>query len=184
MYLIQIPVAINLIGMAFVFIVRQHRTSNWQYIYFIFQTLPTVFTFYLTKIIFSIFIPIIGRSGAGSNPELLIGMVALFMTLLITSFFVSICFKIKLYFTVIFYLIIMFQIPLIITIGRRPIIVIYTLLAIFTLFFIFIFTPLGFPYSENFNHPAPQRYTVYVSTKLFYFPPNFTGICYSMLAVQ
>lgn len=28
---------------------------------------------------------------------------------------------------------------------------------------IFVFTPLGFPYSENLNYPIPQRQTVYVS---------------------
>jgi len=114
-----------------------------------------------TKI--DLLVPIAGRSGINSNPDLLVALVTVALLLLVNAFIVNYlytCFFHKLYFlTLIFFVL---QCPLIILI-RKP----RRLLAVMIIFHALVavavlFTPLGFPYSEGMIDVKPQRVQIMV----------------------
>ncbi|KAF2884576.1 hypothetical protein ILUMI_21615, partial [Ignelater luminosus] len=116
----------------------------WPFIYILATILPNVPVMQFAIVSMEFMIPIAGRSGNHDNPEILIGVIALGLTLLATSFYT----------------------PLI-TIIRKPFITVLGLLGVCLLFLVFVFTPVGFPYSDNPNSPAPQRFLIYHASRTF-----------------
>uniref|UniRef100_A0A1Y1MPF3 Endoplasmic reticulum metallopeptidase 1-like C-terminal domain-containing protein n=1 Tax=Photinus pyralis TaxID=7054 RepID=A0A1Y1MPF3_PHOPY len=58
------------------------------------------------------------------------------------------------------YVTLILQIPFL-ALLRKPHLVLVSLLLVFLVFFIIVFTPLGFPYSDSKASPAPQRFWIY-----------------------
>lgn len=86
-------------------------------------------------------IPIMGRSGAGFNSEILIAVLVCFLYCLLLSYVVPI-----------------------ILLVRNSARVFSVLLGVFLLALaVLILTPLGFPYSGDPTAPAPQRFMIAVS---------------------
>lgn len=61
----------------------------WAHIYVTSMIIPTIFTMYFAYIVLSIFIPIMGRNGGGSNPEIFVGGITYLITMLATTYYVS-----------------------------------------------------------------------------------------------
>lgn len=90
--------------------------------------------------ILALFIPIMGRFGHETNPELLVGLLTAVITIKVTSYFTSLILFI-----------------------RKPWPILALILAAFLAAFILAFTPFGFPYQFSLDNPRPQRYSVDVS---------------------
>lgn len=102
--------------------------------------LPFVQAFYLLIGALYLFIPIMGRAGAGNNSEVLISVMV----------------------SVLFALLVSFAVPLIILV-KDSYKVFNLLLGIFLISVGFLLlTPLGFPYSGDPKSPAPQRFMLCV----------------------
>lgn len=110
-------------------------------------SLPFIQSFYLTLGAFYLFIPIMGRSGAGNNSEL---MIAAMIGLIFVGLF-------------------SYLTPFI-TLIRNPERVFSLLIGMFLISIsLLILTPLGFPYSGDPNSPSPQRFMIVVSSTLTMF---------------
>ncbi|KAK5644973.1 hypothetical protein RI129_006273 [Pyrocoelia pectoralis] len=116
----------------------QHSVHKWAIIYIVFTLIPNIFLMKAGLEIVSLLVPICGRIGSDKNPEIIIGVVTFMVTIPISSSYV----------------------PLL-TLVRKPYTILVGLSIIFVIFFIIVFTPLGFPYSGNKDSPAPQRFWIY-----------------------
>ena len=105
------------------------------------QFIPLALGFYVVQLIFTIFIPVMGRFGSHSNPDILIGGAVALFTLLLLAFLLPVLSLLDFHYRV--FLLLLFLLSFIITI-----------LAI-------CFSGAGFPYSDNILHPRPQRLSVY-----------------------
>lgn len=118
--------------------------SDWRWLsfYVLILGLPFIQSFYLILSALYLFIPIMGRSGAGNNSEIIIAVMSGILFSLLTSF-VS---------------------PLILLI-KRPGKIVSVFLGVFLISIgILLLTPFGFPYSGDPQSPAPQRFMIAVST--------------------
>ncbi|XP_076306930.1 endoplasmic reticulum metallopeptidase 1-like isoform X2 [Tachypleus tridentatus] len=102
------------------------------------QAIPLVIILYNCWQVFLVFVPIMGRTGAQVNPDLIIGAVTAIIAYICTSYMLTL-----------------------VHVAR------YVLQAVGVLFLLFItclcivcLSPLGFPYSEDANSPAPQKYII------------------------
>ncbi|KAG8179333.1 hypothetical protein JTE90_011597 [Oedothorax gibbosus] len=110
------------------------------------QIIPLTLFLYCFWVIYSVFIPIMGRSGTVLNPELLIGLITAVFVFLATSYMVSL---------------IHVMIP--------PFKAIMLLVIIFVSTFLTVCcTPLGFPYSDNSEAPTPMRLYILHTQRTFY----------------
>ncbi|RZB40826.1 hypothetical protein BDFB_014591, partial [Asbolus verrucosus] len=91
-----------------------------------------------------------GRIGSDKNADLIIGIFSLFFTILIASPFVTLA----AHFRNIKFLLIFFG-------------------TVFAVSFIIVFTPLGFPYTGNKSSPAPQRYWIIHTNRVFHNESGF-----------
>lgn len=101
------------------------------------QIIPFLYLAYFGVMAMEVFIPIQGRSGSTSNPEVTIAGFCILVGILQGSFIVpsfSLC--------------------------KRPIIAFTWFLVVFAAFIIVMFTPVGFPYRENISS---QRFSIFVS---------------------
>ncbi|XP_044265898.1 endoplasmic reticulum metallopeptidase 1-like [Tribolium madens] len=146
MYAFLVPVLFNTLGFMVIYVFRlQHTVRRWQVIYVISLVIPTMFLMYTTLTTLSLFIPVTGRIGPDKNADLLIGLQGLLFTILITSPFVALA-----------------------TLVRNFKYVLYFLTGIFIVSFIIMLTPLGFPYSGNRDSPAPERYWILHTRRIFH----------------
>ncbi|XP_026466461.1 endoplasmic reticulum metallopeptidase 1-like [Ctenocephalides felis] len=120
----------------------QNKGQKWLFAHLIFQLPALTFVLYLALTGLGVLVPITGRSGPEHNPDLLIGILSTFLSLVMGGFIV----------------------PLI-CLLRRSVLTIFVGLAIVGAFFIMIATPLGFPYDNSPDMPTPQRYWVFHSTR-------------------
>ncbi|KAJ3638374.1 hypothetical protein MTP99_001746 [Tenebrio molitor] len=136
MYALLIPLLFNTIGFILIHIFKlQHTVRKWQVIYVVSLIIPTMFLMYTALLMFSLFIPVTGRSGSNKNVDLLIGLLSSALTIVIISPYVALT-----------------------TLVRHFKYLLAFLTLVFAISFVIIFTPLGFPYTGNTNSPAPQRY--------------------------
>lgn len=123
----------------------QHSVQRWQIIYILFLVIPSMNIMYQALTTLSLFIPMTGRIGNDKNPEIIIGFLTFILTLLVVSpwtILTNLLRKAKCYFLVM---------------GL-----------VFITFLIIVFTPLGFPYSGNYDNPTPQRqWILHTSRKIF-----------------
>lgn len=125
---------------------RRPKDWKWLAIHLFSLTVPLLMMMYLVYMTFSMFIPIMGRSGSFVNPDLIIGYKAASMTLATLSF---IC-------------------PLFM-VMKRPSIVMNALCFIMVLSVFFVAsTRLGFPYSVSESNLAPHRSFYMHTAREFY----------------
>lgn len=101
------------------------------------QIIPFMYLAYFAVTAMEVFIPIQGRSGSTSNPEIIIAIFCILFGILQGSFIVpsfSMC--------------------------KRPTVVFTGFFVVFAVFLIVMFTPVGFPYREN---TSSQRFWIFVS---------------------
>lgn len=116
---------------------RQFTGSIWILVHFIGQAIPFLFYAYYAVYSLDNFIPIQGRSGPSTNPEILIAIIAGCTGILMVG-----------------------QLVQTLCIFRRPVIWMCGFLFVFLVFIILMATPLGFPYREALSQ---QRFWIFVS---------------------
>jgi len=123
------------------------KGNKWIYLHCFGQIIPTLYYFYLLIELMMGMIPIGARAydGATRNPEITISLIVAFFTILSTGFYAPIFLMFK---------------------HRKYILA--ALGAIFIVFLILVFTPVGFPYAER----QPQRYVVWHTKRDFH---DYTG---------
>lgn len=120
-----------------------HKTTFlWLIPHTVCQILPFLFYSYCAYAFYVIFIPMQGRDGANTNPELMIGGFTVFVCLLLAPFLV----------------------PLL-CLFRKSKTIISTFGVICLIFIILAATPVGFPYRER---DVPQRFYVAHTTRTFH----------------
>lgn len=109
--------------------------------HFIGQIIPFFFYAYYAIYALDNFIPMQGRSGPTTNPELFIAIIAGSTGILLAGHLIpTLC------------------------IFRRPVIWMCGFLLLFVIFLILMATPLGFPYREDLSQ---QRFWIFVSKLLY-----------------
>ncbi|KRT84651.1 hypothetical protein AMK59_725, partial [Oryctes borbonicus] len=125
---------------------RKQKDGKWLIFHVVILGLPFVQGFYLLIGALYLFIPIMGRAGAGNNSEILI------------SLMISVLFALQ----------ISFAIPLILLV-RDSYKVFNLLLGIFLISIgVLLLTPLGFPYSGDPRAPAPQKFMLSHTKRTFH----------------
>lgn len=89
----------------------------------------------------TLLIPVQGRTGPATNPDLFVGVVVVLSGILLGSLIVPV-----------------------LCIFRRPVLVMCGFLVVFIVFVILMATPIGFPYRDNVTQ---QRFWIYVSQQTF-----------------
>ncbi|GJQ79156.1 hypothetical protein Trydic_g5407 [Trypoxylus dichotomus] len=144
-YALMIPVLFNAVGSVFIHLTKLHHSANgWKIAYMLFNAFPSMMIMYQSVTILSLFIPITGRIGSDKNPDVIIGVVSMALTILFSSFYTHF-----------------------LAMMKKPFWLIYFFLVIFLIHFLIIVTPLGFPYSGNPTSPAPQRFMIYHTKRTF-----------------
>ncbi|CAG9768481.1 unnamed protein product [Ceutorhynchus assimilis] len=145
-YLIMILVLFSSVGFLIIQICRlEHTVRTWQIIYISSLVVPIITIVYQAWQSLLAFIPITGRLGSDTNPELYIGTICLFFTLLSTT---SLTVLTNLLRQVMRYFLVSF--------------------ATFAVFFGLLYTPLGFPYNGNEDSPTPQRHWLMHTQRQFF----------------
>ncbi|XP_060528863.1 endoplasmic reticulum metallopeptidase 1-like [Cylas formicarius] len=122
------------------------RDSKWILLHILVVGLPFVQSFYLIIGALYLFIPIMGRAGAGSHAEFLIAVMV----------------------SVLFAMLFSFAVPLILLVKKVDRIF-SLLIGLFLISLAFlILTPLGFPYSGDPNVLAPQRFMMAHTKRTFH----------------
>jgi len=125
---------------------RKQKDNKWVLIHLISLLVPLMLNMYLIHNIFSMFIPIMSRSGAALNPDTIIGYTAALMTLTTISFLCPLAMVIK-----------------------KPMNVLTTLyITTFVTMGICLCTNYAFPYSNTSTSLAPHRGLVIHTDRAFY----------------
>lgn len=140
-YLFLFPVIFHSLTTILNMIVK-FKLHIWVYIQLIGQIIPVFYFCSLTVTVFAVFIPMTGRGDASTNPDLMMALFSVLLTLLLVGL----------------------SVPLMVLL--RKIRYFYILLgAIFLVTVILIITPIGFPFREG---TSPQRYYIFVSISWYY----------------
>ncbi|XP_029726458.2 endoplasmic reticulum metallopeptidase 1 [Aedes albopictus] len=140
-YLFLFPVIFHSLTTILNMIVK-FKLHIWVYIQLIGQIIPVFYFCSLTVTVFAVFIPMTGRGDASTNPDLMMALFSVLLTLLLVGL----------------------SVPLMVLL--RKIRYFYILLgAIFLVTVILIITPIGFPFREG---TSPQRYYIFHQQRNFY----------------
>ena len=94
---------------------------------------------YLTQLVFTIFVPIMGRKGMTTNPDIFLGVAtAVFTFLLLLNIF-----------------------PILVSVRRKKFMKYTTFLVFISTLCLVSLTNFGFPYSSDMSYPAPKRLSVF-----------------------
>lgn len=115
----------------------QNKPKAWTVIHLVAQVIPLMFYGSLLHLALQTFIPITGRDGPDTNPEILIAVFSVGMVLLMGGFIM----------------------PLV-ALCRQTKVVLGMLVTVWAVSVIIMATNVGFPYREA---TSPQRYWIYVS---------------------
>lgn len=135
-YLLLFPVIFHSLS-TIVNMIIKFKLHIWVYIQLIGQIIPVFYFCSLTVTVFAVFIPMTGRGDASTNPDLMMALFSVLMTLLLVGL----------------------SIPLMVLL--RKVRYFYILLgALFVATVILMITPIGFPFRDG---TSPQRYYIFVS---------------------
>uniref|UniRef100_W8B895 FXNA-like protease n=1 Tax=Ceratitis capitata TaxID=7213 RepID=W8B895_CERCA len=124
-------------------ITQLHNKGSWFAIpVIVSQIVPFLYFSYVAEYLYFIFIPVTGRNGGASNPDLLIALIAVIFAILLSGFLIPL------------YLL-----------FRRTRSIILCSLGVAILFMILAIRPIGTPYTPKL---APQRYTVQHANQLYH----------------
>ena len=122
--------------------------KKWLYIHLIGQIFVVLWTTHIYHLLIAAFIPIAGRSGATNNPDVTIGILCCFFTLLITSYLVPVIGLLNKPKAFLFALILAYALTRLSFIG---------------------FTHMEFPYRDDSDgNPTPQRHHITHSSRIIY----------------
>nr|CAD7263210.1 unnamed protein product [Timema shepardi] len=117
---------------------RHWKDSRWLVFHISVLILPLTQCMYLILAALTLFVPVMGRSGAGNNAEVIVAVLSSAQFVLLFSYLI----------------------PLILLV-RSPQKVLGFLGSLFLLaVLLLVFTPLGFPYSGEMPSPRPQRFLI------------------------
>lgn len=119
----------------------QNKPKAWTVIHLVAQVIPLMFYGSLLHLALQTFIPITGRDGPDTNPEILIAVFSVGMALLMGGFIM----------------------PLV-ALCRQKKVVLGMLVTVWAVSVIIMATNVGFPYRAA---TSPQRYWIYVSSRVF-----------------
>jgi len=125
---------------------RRPRDNFWLLLHLLSILLPLLMNMYLIFTAFTMFIPIMARSGSSLNPDLIIGFKAAGMTLATISF---IC-------------------PLAVVMNKPQNVIMTLYCVTFATIAAVLFTSLGFPYSSDPSNLAPHRALILHTDRHFY----------------
>uniref|UniRef100_A0AAR5P1C9 FXNA-like protease n=2 Tax=Dendroctonus ponderosae TaxID=77166 RepID=A0AAR5P1C9_DENPD len=149
-YALMISILFSSLAFVAIHVMRfQHSVNMWRVMYILFLVPPAMNLMYQSLTTFSLIIPMTGFIGSDKNPDLIIGLMVVTFTLLIVSpvtALTNLLRNVRCYF---------------IFLG-----------AIFILFLVLMFTPIGFPYSGDNDTCTPQRQWILHTSRTFY---NETG---------
>ncbi|KAG8237643.1 hypothetical protein J437_LFUL013621, partial [Ladona fulva] len=127
-------------------VLKGFKDLRWLLVYLVGLVPPFTLTTYLVLGVLSLFVPIMGRIGSGTNPDAIVAILS----------------------AIPYSLIFMYLAPLVLLV-RRPSMVLVILGTSFLAAFAFVcFTPLGFPYSGDPRAPAPQRIMIIHTDRTFH----------------
>ncbi|XP_037035537.1 endoplasmic reticulum metallopeptidase 1-like isoform X1 [Bradysia coprophila] len=118
------------------------RDGMWIIVHSIGQIFPFAFFLYNALIMLTLLIPVQGRAGPATNPDLVVGVVVILSGILLGSLIVPV-----------------------LCIFRRPVLAMCGFLVVFLVFVILMATPIGFPYRYN---GTQQRFWIYHTERNFY----------------
>lgn len=127
------------------------------------QIFIILWTTHMYHLVIDMFIPITGRSGGASNPDVVIGIISCFVTLMITSLLVCLLCLFMYFSQLHVYMFPPLQMPLV-GLLNRPKILLAGLVSVYILTrATFVVTHLDFPYNDDPKNPVPQRQFITVS---------------------
>ena len=127
---------------------RKQKDWKWMLLHLVSLLVPLIINLYLIYASFTLFIPIMGRSGSTMNPDLIIGYKAVSMTLGTISF---LC-------------------PLVMVMNRPNNVITTLYLVTFTTMILVVLTRVGFPYSapSSGGNVAPHRALIINTAREFF----------------
>ncbi|XP_065086297.1 endoplasmic reticulum metallopeptidase 1-like [Ochlerotatus camptorhynchus] len=146
-YIFLFPVIFHSLS-SIVNMIIKFKLNHWIYVQLIGQIIPVFYFCSLTVTVFAVFIPMTGRGDAATNPDLMMALFSVLMTLLLVSL----------------------SIPLMVLLPKIR--YFYILLGTaFLVTVILMITPVGFPFREG---TSPQRYYIFHQQRNFYFQNGST----------
>uniref|UniRef100_A0A0A1WZ70 FXNA-like protease n=1 Tax=Zeugodacus cucurbitae TaxID=28588 RepID=A0A0A1WZ70_ZEUCU len=134
-YMFMLPVLFYAGALIINLLTQLHNINHWFAIPIVIsQIMPFIYITYVAEYLYFILIPVTGRSGSSSNPDLLISLVAIIMSVLSSGFLIPLYF-----------------------LFRKTRTIISCFLAVTVIFIILASTPIGAPYTAQL---APQRYSI------------------------
>ncbi|KAJ6642253.1 Endoplasmic reticulum metallopeptidase 1, partial [Pseudolycoriella hygida] len=124
----------------------QLRDSLWIIVTAVGQVIPFMFYSYYTLVIFDLFIPIQGRSGAVDNPDNMLAFIVIGFGILMVGLLIPALYMFK-----------------------RSVLIILGFVVVFVAFGIVMATPVGFPYRHAVS---PKRFWIFNTERTFH---NFDG---------
>uniref|UniRef100_A0A1B6BYM8 FXNA-like protease n=1 Tax=Clastoptera arizonana TaxID=38151 RepID=A0A1B6BYM8_9HEMI len=143
MLLVLIPAMANFL---LILCQLQRSVPVWLSGYMASALLPVFYIVYVSLLAMQLFIPISGRMGSTTNPELLLGILSMLLCTLAASYFIP--------------LVVLIKKPWVVFLGLF-ILHVSTLLSV-------MYTPLGFPYVADPAGPTPQRIMIMHTERSFY----------------
>lgn len=145
-YNILMIVLFDTLAFMFIQLIRIHHTMYlWKLICILFNSISGIYLINMGLNFHNFFVPLMGRIGSNRNPDIIIGFSALLFTLMSLSpfyFLISLIRNTKRFYKV--------------------------LGTLFVISLALVFTSFGFPYSGDFKSPAPQRYWILHSNRVFH----------------
>uniref|UniRef100_A0A034VAS1 FXNA-like protease n=2 Tax=Bactrocera dorsalis TaxID=27457 RepID=A0A034VAS1_BACDO len=142
-YMCMLPVFFYAAALIVNLITQLHYIGHWFAIPVIMsQIMPFMYFTYVAEYIFFILIPVSGRNGSSTNPDLVISLVAIIITILCSGFLIPLYF-----------------------LFRKARSIITCFLAATVVFIILASTPIGAPYTAQL---APQRYSIQHTNQIYH----------------
>jgi len=120
---------------------KQYKVWIWFLFYLLMQLIPLMLWSYIIQLVFTVFLPIMGRKGASANPEFLIGIITVVCTFIFLQSFL----------------------PILVSFSEKWLRMAAALIGLAFLINIILvlFTNTGFPYSGNESNPSQKRMILY-----------------------
>ncbi|XP_077288076.1 uncharacterized protein LOC143912654 [Arctopsyche grandis] len=142
----MLPVLTSAVANIIIHTTPLYRTARlWLWFYLFIHIFSFLYTMYFSLLVYMLFIPIMGRSGP-INGDLYIGIVTVLLCLYISSF----------------------AIPLMTLVKKQGITFIFLVIFSIVMIIISLTSSVGLPYRSGPNNPAPQRYWVMHSDRIYY----------------
>jgi len=148
-FIFSLSLGLNLVWWATVRLLSTKLNPNtWSsfMFYIIIQLFPLTIWSYIIQIVFTVFLPIMGRRGSQKNPDIMMGLMTSFLLIILIQFIL----------------------PIIISLKKQVWMTASLILIFIITILLVVFTSLGFPYSGDPVHPSQQRINILHTKRSFY----------------